>query len=299
MPPATKLDLVGQKFHRFTVIARTKATGNKPATGWLCRCECGQERVVPTAPLMKGERKSCGCLRNDFHKVDPRGRLGKTKDLTGMRFGRLVCVSPAGRNEHGHHYWNCKCDCGGEKTTQASVLKRGDCKSCGCLLSGLLIKHGEAKRDEHGIPKRTKEYRTWRHIIDRCHNPKCRLYPDYGGRGIFVWDGWRKDFLAFKEHVGAPPSPDHSLDRIEVNKGYEPGNVRWADATQQARNRRNTVYVEDDGERVSLAEACEKHGLKYESVRYQIRGKGLSFDDVIKKAASQRRQLDVTKLELT
>lgn len=301
MPPATKENLVGQKFNRFTVISRTVSGGGRAgATAWLCRCDCGNERIVGHSVLKNGGRKSCGCLRNDFHKLDPRGRFGKTEDMTGRRFGKLVCMSVSHSDKNGHYFWTCKCDCGQETVTQAAVLKRGDTLSCGCLSREIRTKHGNSKRGESGLLKATKEYRTWTHIKDRCHNPKCRSYPDYGARGITVWDGWLNDFSSFLEHVGECPSPLHSLDRIDCNLGYQPGNVRWADPKQQARNRRNTIYVEYLGTKMPLAEACEKLGLKYETARYNIQKRGISFDRFVemKKPRPEERGLNPNQITL-
>lgn len=88
---------------------------------------------------------------------------------------------------------------------------------------------------------RTPEHRAWRKARDRCCNPSDRNYPDYGGRGLSMCQEWRDSFLAFYHHIGPRPSPDHSLDRIDNDRGYEPGNVRWATRAQQARNRRATL----------------------------------------------------------
>lgn len=95
------------------------------------------------------------------------------------------------------------------------------------------MKHGHAL----GSGK-SPEYRCWRWVMARCYNRKSRNYPRYGARGIRVCPEWRRDFLAFFAHVGPRPSPQHSLDRFPDNDGnYEPGNVRWATAEEQARNR--------------------------------------------------------------
>jgi len=99
-------------------------------------------------------------------------------------------------------------------------------------------KHGAARSG-----RATPEYRAIRRAVDRCHNPNNPDFRIYGARGIVVCAEWRADFAAFFAHVGPRPSSKHSLDRIDVNGNYEPGNVRWATATEQALNRRTNHLV--------------------------------------------------------
>lgn len=89
--------------------------------------------------------------------------------------------------------------------------------------------------------KETPEYRCWRHLRQRCHDPNHRDYANYGGRGIRVCDEWRASFSAFVAHVGARPSREHSIDRINNDGNYEPGNVRWATRSVQMTNTRRSL----------------------------------------------------------
>lgn len=89
----------------------------------------------------------------------------------------------------------------------------------------------------HGM-SRTPENNAWRAAKYRCTNPNAKHYADYGGRGISMCDEWTTSFEAFFDHIGPRPSSQHSLDRIDVNGDYEPGNVRWATAHEQNLNRR-------------------------------------------------------------
>ena len=105
------------------------------------------------------------------------------------------------------------------------------------------------------------EYWVWRRMRRRCYEPGHKSYPDYGGRGIKVCPEWRHDFEEFYLYVGKMPTPEHSLDRIDNNGNYEPGNVRWATATEQRRNRRNANMVTFNGETKCMAAWAESLGV--------------------------------------
>ena len=117
-------------------------------------------------------------------------------------------------------------------------------------------------------------------MIQRCHNPNDKDYPRYGGRGITVCDRWRKGFTDFLDDMGLPPSDKHTLDRIDNSKGYEPSNVRWATASQQINNRRNTRYLTIKGITRPLAEWCKLAGINSKAVLYRLK-KGMSDEDAI------------------
>jgi hypothetical protein len=118
-----------------------------------------------------------------------------------------------------------------------SMLRIGHTKSCGCLIRERI----GAVRKTHGLSG-TKEHRAWKAMLTRCLNPKSIGFENYGGRGISVCEEWARSFSAFLTHVGAAPSAEHTIDRIENDSGYKPGNVRWATRSEQMRNRRKYVY---------------------------------------------------------
>lgn len=114
---------------------------------------------------------------------------------------------------------------------------------------------------KHGM-YRTPEYKAWDGMKRRCHQPNCESYWKYGARGITVCDEWRHDFLAFYNHIGPKPSPEHSVDRFPNKFGnYEPGNVRWATYIEQARNTRRNHYVTVGEETKTVAEWAEMRGV--------------------------------------
>lgn len=115
---------------------------------------------------------------------------------------------------------------------------------------------------KHGM-RGSPEYKAWSEAKQRCHNPNNGKYKWYGARGIAVYDGWRNDFVAFYDHIGPKPSPDYELDRIDNDRGYEPGNVRWVPKSVNVRNRRNTVRVFYKGRAVLLEEYADAEGISY------------------------------------
>jgi len=155
------------------------------------------------------------------------------QDLAGKRFGRLVVSAFAGRSGK-HSLWRCRCDCGVEKAIDATNLTSGAIRSCGCLRREALSKRSQT----HGLCE-TPEYGAWCNLIQRCYNQKHSRYADYGGRGIRVCQRWLDSFEAFYADMGHRPTEGHSIDRYPDNDGnYEPGNCRWATASQQNSNQR-------------------------------------------------------------
>jgi hypothetical protein len=203
---AKRIDLIGKRFGRWVVLAY--AQDQK----WSCVCDCGARAVVNGQNLRKGRTKSCGCLSRELHRID----------LVGKRFGRWIVRAYAGGEK-----WSCVCDCGARAVLYGHNLRTGRTKSCGCLRKELATKHGM---------ERSKEYRAWSSMKQRCFNPNAPAFKNYGGRGISVCKDWFS-FEGFFPDMGACP-PGLSLDRIDVNGNYESSNCRWANASQQNRNRR-------------------------------------------------------------
>lgn len=153
------------------------------------------------------------------------------RDLTGARFGRLTVIRRAPDTTGRKVNWLCRCECGKEKPVRASSLVNGRATSCGCLQREVAAKSFTT----HGGTY-TPEYQAWASMIQRCTNENCSNWHNYGGRGIAVCAAWLNSFEAFLAHIGKRPSGQHSLDRIDVNGNYEPGNVRWATLAEQRRN---------------------------------------------------------------
>ena len=149
----------------------------------------------------------------------------KLTDRIGQRFGKLIVIEQAGRNNLKKVLWTCKCDCGNEINVVAGSLVTGNTASCGCVIPN--FKHGGWKN---------ASYNTWRAMVRRCTRTYDKDYPRYGGAGVTVCDRWL-DYISFVADMGEPIG-DETLDRINTYGNYEPSNCRWAGIKVQNRNTR-------------------------------------------------------------
>lgn len=166
-------------------------------------------------------------------------RFERKPVLIGDRFGRLVAVEYAGKTYDSRHQFLCKCDCGKETVVLEKHLRSGNTKSCGCFKRDA----GLAANTTHGQSK-TRLYKTWACMRNRCNSPKDAKFKDYGGRGIKVCQEWQDSFEAFRNFVSKLPhfgEAGYSLDRINNDGNYEPGNVRWATPKEQRNNQRRVM----------------------------------------------------------
>jgi hypothetical protein len=183
--------------------------------------------------------------------------------MTGRRIGRLVVRSRASENRGGTTArWLCLCDCGNERVVDGSSLRIGKTRSCGCLTADV-ARERSTKHGHNTTAGKSPEYGAWASMVGRCTNPNNRSWGHYGGRGIAVCERWM-EFENFLADMGNRPSSDHSLDRINNDGGYGPGNCRWATRAEQSRNRRNNRLVTINGRQQCvtdwLAEGCVSRG---------------------------------------
>lgn len=164
------------------------------------------------------------------------------KDMTGERYGRLVCIAPLGSTSTGM-MWECHCDCGNVKNVVRGNLISGGVRSCGCLReeknkgNTYGLKHGKSVAINGKRINRIGTYSSWEAMISRCYNPNTESYQWYGARGIGVCESWRKDFINFLFDMGERPL-GKTLDRINVNGNYEKSNCKWSTPKEQTLNRR-------------------------------------------------------------
>lgn len=182
------------------------------------------------------------------------------KAPVGSTFGRWTVTGDTSRG------WRKKtpvrCVCGNEAAVDYYGLLGGHSRSCGCLridaISGPKVEHSR------------KAYQAWRAMTNRCEKPDTEAYPHYGGRGVRVCQAW-KTFAGFYADMGEPPSTEHSLERHDVNGDYGPDNCCWATRKEQARDKRNTAYLEYLGRRACIADWAEETGIPLPALRLRRR----------------------------
>jgi hypothetical protein len=193
--------------------------------------------------------------------------MRKTIDVSmvGKAYGRVTIQALVNERERegGPLRWLCvcRCDCGTVWKTRASNVIAGNTAGCRpCAFKSV--------RRFRGRTPTKPEYAVWVNMRRRCRDENRRDYKDYGGRGIAVCKQWtgKGGFARFLADVGPRPSLGYSIERIDNNKGYEPGNVRWATLPEQNRNRRDTRVLDVNGERMCGAELARKCGAHKSSI---------------------------------
>lgn len=226
MPKINPNDYIGKKYGKLTVQevfpGNWKTKPQIKATA-KCLCECGKEKIIQLGHLKNRKISSCGCIRN-------------SKFTVGDRLNNLIItrVFP-------HHYENgkrietkveCKCDCGNIKLCFLHNLRKGNTVSCGC------VKNIQKPGLTHGLSNHSL-YKLWGNINRRCYTKSSKNFQLWGGRGISnFWKNNPKEFVEYIEkELGPKPTLKHSLDRIDNDGNYKPGNLRWATQKEQCQNK--------------------------------------------------------------
>lgn len=268
---AAKLDdLTGKIYGTLTVIGRAR-NGAGRKVRWHCRCECGRKTTTHATDLRTGHTKSCATC-------------SKLDDLTGRKFGRLTILRRGPDNFQDEIQWLCRCDCGSKiVTVRGSHLKTGNTRSCGCLQPEIV---SQVNR-KHGMWE-SPEYANWEAMKQRCQNPKSSGYRYYGGRGIKIAPEFQ-NFEAFFAYMGPRPKGCNSIDRIDNDGDYEPGNVRWTNQRQQMRNTRANRRYEFKEQNLTLIEWSELTGLSLGALCGRLR-LGWSLEETLTLPKGQHRK---------
>lgn len=202
--------------------------------------------------------------------------VGKPIDHTGQRFGYLLAVRSAPRDERGHSYLVYVCDCGNQGTARTDHLLGGRIKRCGDCAAAALAARATHGHTRHATSSRT--YKSWRSMRERCNNPAAPNYAIYGGRGITVCERWQQ-FENFLADMGARPE-GKSIDRIDNNKGYSPDNCRWATPLEQQSNTRKAHLVTFGGETHTIGEWARKLGMHRSTLGRRL-SRGLPLSEAL------------------
>ena len=199
--------------------------------------------------------------------------LRKKIELTGNKFGYLTVLSKSElRGKQGEVFWNCICDCSNTTNVRAGNLLSVGTISCGCVHKKAITKHGMTK---------TRTFKSWDSMKQRCLNPKAPDYEKYGGRGITICDRWLENFNNFLSDMGIRPE-NLTIDRIDVNGNYEPSNCRWATRSLQQRNKTNSFMIEWNGIVKCAADWSEMVGISSKIICERINA-GWSSEDTFTK----------------
>lgn len=206
----------------------------------------------------------------------------RRKDYTGVVRNGIELISPSHQDARQNWMWNCRCHCGRMFTTRATAVAKGTQKGCGCI----------AKSMRHGMLG-TPEYNAWSAMKDRCSNANSPVFHRYGGRGISLCERWN-DFKLFLEDMGARPTADHELDRIDNDGNYCQKNCRWATRIQQMRNISKNRMLTKGGVTRCLSEWAEIIGVSHQCIRVRL-SRGMSEEEALTKELMSQHKYTCTE----
>lgn len=214
------VNIIGKKFGKLTVVSFYGYNPNykRKQEMYLCKCDCGNETIANKDSLLKGDKKSCGCIigKNNF------------QDLSGKRFGNLTVIKRVNNSKNNKPQWLCKCDCGNFRIVRSDNLKSGRIISCGC--KNICKQHRK---------RYTRLYTIWDDMKTRCYNSNSPNYKYYGKLGVSICEEWKNNFESFYNWAMSNGYEDSlTIDRINPFANYEPSNCRWATYEEQAANKR-------------------------------------------------------------
>ena len=270
-------DLTGMIFGRLRVLKRDPENTSKGQARWVVQCTCQDQKIfsVTGTSLISGNTQSCGCLQRE------RTSAARFLDLTGKVFGRLTVLRRAPNDTlRGNAQWVVRCSCEDqtEFVVSGSSLTSGNTKSCGCLQ--------KERASESSIKWKTPEeqavIRRYYHMKDRCYNPGCSDYPEWGGRGITICQDWLdhpENFVNWSLANGF--SKEKTINRINNDGPYCQENCEWVSNSIQQNNKRNNINFEIDGETHTIGEWSVISGIDYQKLNRLYHTKPQKFMEEI------------------
>ena len=230
--------------------------------------------------------------------------MSQIVDLSGQKYGRLTVLRqgpdkwlPCGKRVI---TWDCLCDCGNRTTVASAHLRSGHTISCGCAhreqldrFKNINLSHGRTRGKNPD-----KAYSTWLYIKSRCYNSHNAVYKWYGKKGIKLCEEWEKDpeaFCRYVETLERYHEPGTSIDRIDYQKGYEPGNIRWVSIKEQQRNKKNNYLISYNGETLCLKDWADRIGVNRATIFRRIE-RGWPLEDVLTLPATGARREKLKQL---
>lgn len=232
------------------------------------------------------------------------------KKITGNKYGRLLVLGTAWKKvgvQKCRYYVSCICDCGEEAIVELNKLKSGHTTSCGCYHKEKILKavtkHGESN---WGYKQGKKEavfhlsYSKWQSVKARCLYPSTKGYARYGAIGITICEGYINSYQLFRDDLGERPTPEHTLDRKDTFGSYSCGkcsqckkngwemNIRWADRETQNNNKRNAVWIEYNGKKMTATQWGKELGISGAVIRQRYKN-GWSPADILSKPLKQKK----------
>lgn len=212
----------------------------------------------------------------------------------GKRFERLEIIGFERKKEPLRGWnWIVRCDCGAKKSVCPADVKSGKTRSCGCLHDECIAKR--ARKFKHGVYDHRRLYGIYNGIKRRCYNKREPRYKDYGQRGIRMCEEWRNVVNGFDNFVEWSLSHGYSeeltIERKDVNGDYGPENCEWVTRRDQAKNKRDTIWVDYKGEHIRLLELCQKEGVTYDTVHDRIFKRGWTVEKAIKSPSERENSL--------
>lgn len=255
---------IGQTFEQWLIVSYSHQNGHYQHF-WNCKCTCGHSGIIEQSRLVNGRSTKCKTCANLLR------RKYKPILLNQSNYGelRILCEDP---KDQRFVFTQCKCSAI-DRLIKEKLVSKGITQCGVCRVRVAATKHG------HNTKKvATPEYRAWRNAKNRVFNPKAVKYKQYGGRGITMDARWKDSFENFLQDIGLRPSTKHSLERIDNNGNYEPGNVRWALAVEQVRNR--SVSLKADNQYLDVKKLAKEIAVHPKTIKNLLLKANFTVDKV-------------------